>query len=354
MRNAMFFLLVAALIAGSPACAQDGWDSDRARNAEYWIARLKEGDPATRRKALVALGRLGPRVLGVLTALGEALNDPDGDFRYAAACTLGELGPLAAHDLVPVLIRALKDARPDVRGRALVGLGLIGKDARPVSKDVALLLSDPEGDVRLLAQAALRKLITDPVDLLPFLPSAARDAEEEIRSWALGLLISLGPKADPAFRELIDGLVDKDPSVRAATAEALGGLTRDTRAIYALLRALRAEDASVRSAAAWALPGCGTEILPRVMETLEDPHNPHWESACRVLELMGARARGAVSELARMLRDQDAEGRRRAIVALDRMGEVGGPALEEAFLEPDPEVRRAIKQLLLEGGPRPP
>jgi cyclophilin family peptidyl-prolyl cis-trans isomerase/HEAT repeat protein len=81
-------------------------------------------DPAIRRRAALAIGRVGDSAGGA--ALVVALADPDADVRASAAFALGLLGAKSA---VAPLVAALKDPAPLVAGRAAEALGLIGDPA---------------------------------------------------------------------------------------------------------------------------------------------------------------------------------------------------------------------------------
>ncbi len=85
------------------------------------IKLVRDVDPAVRRRAALAIGRVG--VTEGAPALIAALSDPDTDVRASAAFGLGLLGSKSA---VTPLVSALKDPAPAVDGRAAEALGLIG------------------------------------------------------------------------------------------------------------------------------------------------------------------------------------------------------------------------------------
>jgi HEAT repeat protein/cyclophilin family peptidyl-prolyl cis-trans isomerase len=90
-------------------------------------------DPILRRRALLAIGRVGSA--DGLGALVPALTDPDEQVRAAAAFAIGLIASTAAID---PLRAALQDASPLVRGRAIEALGLIGdRAAAPAVADAA-------------------------------------------------------------------------------------------------------------------------------------------------------------------------------------------------------------------------
>jgi HEAT repeat protein/cyclophilin family peptidyl-prolyl cis-trans isomerase len=90
-------------------------------------------EPAIRRRALLAIGRVG--LPEGTRALLPALADSDDTVRATAAFALGLL---ATKEAIDPLQAALKDASPVVRGRAAEALGLIGeKAAAPAVADAS-------------------------------------------------------------------------------------------------------------------------------------------------------------------------------------------------------------------------
>ena len=90
-------------------------------------------EPAIRRRALLAIGRVGSP--DGLRTLVPALTDPDESVRATAAFALGLL---ATKDAIDPLVAALKDPSLQVRGRAAEALGLIGDRATaPAVADAA-------------------------------------------------------------------------------------------------------------------------------------------------------------------------------------------------------------------------
>jgi hypothetical protein len=97
------------------------------------IRLVADVDPAVRRRAAIAIGRVG--VAEGVPALTTALGDIEPDVREAAAFALGLVGSKAA---VPALTAALADGSMRVRGRAADALGLIGdRSAAPAIADMA-------------------------------------------------------------------------------------------------------------------------------------------------------------------------------------------------------------------------
>jgi cyclophilin family peptidyl-prolyl cis-trans isomerase/HEAT repeat protein len=83
----------------------------------------RDPDPVVRRRAVLALGRMGQS--DGTSALVAALRDHDEDVRASAAFALGLLGP-AAQPVLDSVQAAVRDTSATVRARALDALGLIG------------------------------------------------------------------------------------------------------------------------------------------------------------------------------------------------------------------------------------
>ena len=88
------------------------------------IAAMKDQEIGP--NATAALGRIGPGAAKAVPALAAALEKPA--LREYAALALGKIGPKA----LPALVEALKNKNADVRIDATLGLGLLGKEARPL------------------------------------------------------------------------------------------------------------------------------------------------------------------------------------------------------------------------------
>ena len=94
------------------------------------IGFLQDGEARVRRRAALALGRVG--VSEGVEPLTRLFADAEPDVRQMAAFALGLIGDAAAR---PALLAALRDGHPGVQGRAAEALGLIGDraDAEVVS-----------------------------------------------------------------------------------------------------------------------------------------------------------------------------------------------------------------------------
>ncbi len=173
-----------------------------------------DADPRVRRRAAVAMGRVGlPEAVPALTGL---LADTDADVRQSTLFALGLIGDRSASTAVLPL---LQDPAPVVRGRAAEALGLMGaEDAAPAiakmtaeyaaSPAVSGMTPDderwpgpPEAEAFKLGLFALVRLRA--YDSLA--AAALRPDEQPVSTWwpvAYALQRIGDPRAIPALRQL--------------------------------------------------------------------------------------------------------------------------------------------------------
>ncbi len=190
-------------------------------------------DPAVRRRAAEALGRLGdPSSVGRLVAALQ-----DNDVRAHATGALIACGGTSVEPLIPVL----KDQNPDVRKAAAVALGAI-KDARAVEALIAAL----EDHAACKGAAEALGSIGDPRAVGPIIASMHSHL---LREDAVAALRQI---AEPAVEPLIRTLRGRTGYKRITAAVTLGQIG-DPRAVEPLLAALDDKDWDVRRSAAKAL-----------------------------------------------------------------------------------------------------
>jgi HEAT repeat protein len=177
------------------------------------------GDPQwfVVRNAAELLGEMG--VHEIDGRLVETLNHPDTRVRRAATGALARLGtPRALHALQDML----RDANPDIRRQAALGLGAAAQRASTTDL-IAVLDQEEDADVQHAIVTALGKVATP--EAIERLTKAARPGRLFRRRPSgprVAAVNALGEAATPEALEVLRGLAsDRDKEVRAAVERAL-------------------------------------------------------------------------------------------------------------------------------------
>ncbi len=277
------------------------------------VRLLQDGEARVRRRAALAIGRVG--LAEGVQPLVTLLDDGDPEVRQMAAFALGLIGDRHARD---PLVTALSDPSPLMQGSAAEALGLLGdaSAAAPIAQMVghvvqsgALAQTPREEDearrdtpagafrlgvfalVRLKAYDALASAVLDqsgqplvhwwPVAFalerlndpraVPALLTYARDAGSYARAFAVkGLGAMKAQAALPVLRTLLSS---GDHGVLVETIRALGqiGEPQDAGPLLKIVRDPRA-DPQLRLEAASALGRFDTqEVVETLLDTLADP-----------------------------------------------------------------------------------
>lgn len=240
------------------------------RSAPSWSERADAAD---------LCGRLG--AVAAVPALIAALRDPYEDAASVKAAAARALARVQSPEAIPFLVDALKQIDEHASPRIAEALVAFGPAAVPA---LLALLGGEEG--------------------------------AGTTAWAVRIMGRIGdPGSGPA---LIDQLRHRQDIVRVAAAEALGALGH-LRASQPLIdAALRDPAPHVRAHAAAALGKLGDENAVEVLvAALADPDYGTRMRAAEALEMLRPRD---TAPLERALRDANQEVRRRAALALDRLG----------------------------------
>jgi HEAT repeat protein len=201
-------------------------------------------DPAgeVRDAAAVALGRLGRE--DVLTPFHESLEDPDAEVRAYAIARLGLVGRGARGKVLAAAV----DVSTGVRAEAVLALGAYGDAGAGAA--AANALKDRSGRVRLAAVRALARQDTpDSTLALKALLDGAPAPELALRATAA--LLERGAELDLSLPELT--LAQRDPELRLLAVDALAASPRP-EALTLLAKAMREDgDGRVRARAAQAV-----------------------------------------------------------------------------------------------------
>ncbi len=299
---------------------------------------LAHPDADVRIRSALALGRIQDP--STIPALAEALSDEIPPVRAAAAFALGQTWDEGAEQ---ILIEALElEKNPRVRGAIVDALGKLGTEK--ACKPLAEALDAPEPDVRGRAAIALgllgrREVPHEGADLA--LIRHADEFDDEVRWRVYYGLARRKPK--PALEALIKGLGDEHPLVRAYAARGLGEL-RDDAALFPLISVLADEDWRVVVNSARALGESGDSRAVEALAQLAESENEH--IALTALEslgkLGGARAEEIIAEAIESESWRITATSARAIAMAESVRAV--PVLLEILDSPDPRIRAASAQ----------
>lgn len=190
---------------------------------------LSDIHPDVRATATMSLGEI--RTDRAISALLTALLDPDATVRETAISTLIKIGESAERSLS----KWLKDKNPEVKKGALMVLSRMRPE---VSIQILFSsLQDPDAEMRAMVASALEAIDWHPEN----------DYQSMILLFAQKKWTELGKTGKNAVGVLTEGLTDRDPEVRRASAELLGTIGGKT-AVSALMEGLHDEDREVRFA----------------------------------------------------------------------------------------------------------
>jgi HEAT repeat protein len=260
---------------------------------------------------LVLAGFWGGRAISSeepdLAGLSAALKSKTPAEAYAAADALADLG-IRAESAAPALVQALSSPDVDLRWRAARALGAAGN------------MKSAEGLIK-----------------------AASDPEALVRAQSIFALGRLPGATEPMLKTIVQGLADKDVSVRRASVRALRGLETDRKEILPLvLKLLEESDPAIVLPALHTIAEGGADVVPALITALEHPEARYW--ACLVLAEIGPEAKSAVPSLAKALTDERPEVRLQAVIALGEVGAAAKPAVSSLVKTLDdefPAVRTA-------------
>ena len=233
--------------------------------AAYLHSLLNDKNVEVRRETVLALKRLGATQSAPI--LVETLRtEKDPEVKYDIARTLGMPRNQSA---VYALINALmKEKNWHVKSACIEALGRIGSD-KAMSILFNILITDAGEDAAWARTKAAWALAAIGEKSIPLLTNALRDNEESTRRRAGWALIKIG---NPSVKSLISSLREINKFTRERVAQTLGWIG-DERAVNSLLWALKDEEPSVVSAAAWALGRIGNPSALSELQSLVNNEN---------------------------------------------------------------------------------
>lgn len=360
MRRFILCLLSAALLLPA-ACVRKheppkdviaGLEFHRSLGDGVLLGFLEDPRPGIRERAALALGRIQDP--STLPALAQALTDEEASVRSMAAFAIGQftddaskkaaestlidaigtekdpavvamlieaLGKIGGEDASEVLAKALDNPVSEVRGRAAIALGLLGRrDVAHEGADLALLDHAGEFDdsVRWKVYYALARRKTS-VALDVFIEGLG-DKNELVRAYAARGLGELG--GERGLFPLMSLLGDEDWRVAVNAARALGK-TGDFRAVEPIVQLAASANEHLALTAIESLGLLGGDRASEVLSAGLENENWRVRAGCARAFAMADSA-DALPYLSRLLESPTPQVRAAAAAGLGSIGD--GPA----------------------------
>lgn len=173
---------------------------------------------------------------------------------------------------VSTLIAQLSAADAETRRDAAIALGNAGDDSDQVIEALMKAVGDDDPRNRLIAVAALRKLVSDPADLVPMAADLLAHEDQLLASRATETLVLRGAKAVPFLTEALKNeraaywaciAIEEIGEDAAPTVPGLRAILRDSKDDHLKVQALLAV-AKIGSA--------GEQAAPEIVAALADDH----------------------------------------------------------------------------------
>jgi HEAT repeat protein len=345
-----------------------------AQSAVLALAKALNKDKSrkVRLKATEALMQIGPCAKLAVPALLEILKGEDVYLRRKAVTALGLIGPPENPDqAVSALIKALKD-KDDLKDRtqaivphaAAIALGNYGAAAAPAVPALIEATRSPDFGLRAVSLVSLGRIRAQPQVVVPLLIRVLNDKEQAaIRSSAVGALRSMGPLAKEATPSLLKAFACDDIKdgqeievVRSNILRALVSIRADVPKVLPLLHEVFLNEKgeygsgerrqAVRSMGQ--LGPAAAKAAPVLIRGLNDLYQVHGLTE-DITDALAAIGEAAVGPLTKNLTATNPQVLYHTIHALGKLGPTAAPAvrsLREMSHHPDALVAsEAIKAL---------
>ncbi|MDP6544484.1 MAG: HEAT repeat domain-containing protein [Phycisphaerae bacterium] len=341
MRYALVTLLLAVGICAVTAGAEGATGNVDAKIRTLRVA-LSYGDTEAKIGAIGEVAKLGQNGEGTAGLLVKALSDSDARVRMAAVGALGKIGP-STKQVIGVLTKLVEEKNAAVAREAVNALRLIGPSAAP-AVDALIKYARGKGvNERKLAIDALGMIGPAADRAVPMIIQACKSPDRNLREGATRALGNIGQPVETVVPVLIAALGDSDSSVRVGGARGLGMIGPPAaKAQTALRKALKDANPAVVLRATWALGQleAGDEQTIAALIKLLHSSNEYPLAAAA----LGKAGKPGIDALVKMLARPDAPARLMAVRALGQIGRAAGnaaPAVRKAKYDKDADVRRA-------------
>jgi HEAT repeat protein len=192
-------------------------------------AGLKDSDVRIRLASLDVLEEMGPDAASVASAVIDATRDPNLFVRWAAARTIGKMGPVKVDRSVTELARLISDTDLDVRAIAARGLERYGPAAKAAVPALTRAVNVGDAEIRISIMRALQGIGPDAQSAVPVISRALSHSDSRVRRTAAEVLGRFGPAAKSAEPALRQALSDSEAEVRQAASDALLSIDSSVR-----------------------------------------------------------------------------------------------------------------------------
>lgn len=289
----------------------------------------KDANATVRSAALFALAKIESNDPEIFAILGAALGDKEKQVRLSAANILVSKGKQASE----ALINAADDQKVEQRVLALQTLAALGEEID--DKGVLALrkaLGDDEVRVRQTAALGLANLgakarpLGGDAELFEALAKLLKDKDAQLRRTVVHALGQLGSSDAGEMKTVAGALKDTDALVRSFAVQALAKYLKEADGeedrkllMDGLLGALKDGDRRVQFLAAQGLAQQTIFAIEPLTKLVEEGKGAQRLWAATILGEIGPGAADAVPALQKMSRDMNAEVRRVALSALQKV-----------------------------------
>jgi HEAT repeat protein len=249
-----------------------------------------ESDALVERLTIDTVRSLGPQGFSALDVTISKLGKEHSEDVRVAAVRMIESHGQSASLAVPALASLLDDPSPKLRMTTAQALASMGKAAQPALGKLTLLLKAQQTEVREAAVTALGSLGLEADAVRPQLASALRDEKSEVRRAATRAIQRFGPQGAIFLPDIIL-LAEKKENLRS---------------VERMLRRFESARPDARS-------------LPELVKQLDHKQDSVRLLAIKFLALAGPSAKDALPALERMREDGNAEIRKQAAAASEKI-----------------------------------
>jgi HEAT repeat protein len=275
-----------------------------ARAAAPSLARVlkDDGNTETRAEAARALGLTG--AYSAIPALTKALKDEEAIVRLTAAQSLVALGA-EAEAVLPTLTKSLKSPRPAEQQAAARLLGNLGPEAAPAVLALQESLVDADPLVTYRIAEALGRIGPGAKGAVPLLKSKATDHQEAALFRVPSAVALWRISRDPAAAELLRAALAEKKTMHPPPHNALLRIDPSGKTIEQLAKKLESENSDEVLRAAGALGTRTKAAIPALLKLLKAEDATSKYEVAEALARFGPDAKESLEKLRTMAKQKD-------------------------------------------------